>query len=61
MYNFLIKIMKIPSSLQGTAEAICRRIGVFGEKEDCKNTSFSGREFDEMTREEQQKACHNAK
>ena len=53
--------MKIPSSLQGTAEAICRRIGVFGEKEDCKNTSFSGREFDEMTREEQQKACHNAK
>ena len=34
---------------------------MFGEKEDCKGTSFSGREFDDMTREEQQKACLNAK
>ena len=57
----ICKMMLPHPPLQGTAEAICRRIGVFMEKEDCKDTSFSGREFDDMTREEQQKACQNAK
>ncbi|XP_065891297.1 calcium-transporting ATPase sarcoplasmic/endoplasmic reticulum type-like isoform X2 [Dysidea avara] len=56
-----IRVIVITGDNKATAEAICRRIGVFDNKDDCKGTSFSGREFDEMTREEQQKACKNAK
>ena len=42
---------------KGTAEAICRRIGVFTEDEDTTNMSYSGREFDDLSISEQRAAC----
>lgn len=70
---------------QATAEAICRRINIFGLDEETKGRiifislliitvchsnsfvlfvlglSFSGREFDDLTTEEQRLACMNAR
>ena len=42
--------------LQATAEAICRRIGVFGENESTEGMSYTGREFDELSPEDQRSA-----
>jgi Ca2+ transporting ATPase len=47
--------------LQSTAEAICRRIGVFGEDEDTTNMSYSGREFDDLSIADQRAACARAR
>lgn len=46
---------------QNTAEAICRRIGVFDENEETKGLSYSGREFDDLTEAQQRAACKNAR
>lgn len=46
---------------QATAEAICRRIGVFGENESTEGKSFTGREFDDLSPEEQREACLNGR
>ena len=46
---------------QATAEAICRRIGVFGPDEDTTGLSLSGKEFDELTKEQQKEACRKAR
>ena len=46
---------------QATAEAICRRIGVFGENESTEGMSFTGREFDELSPEEQRQAVNKAR
>lgn len=48
-------------SLQATAEAICRRIGVFGENESTEGMSFTGREFDELSQEDQRSAVMRAR
>lgn len=47
--------------LQTTAEAICRRIGIFEENEDVTDKSFTGREFDDLSPEKQAKAVRNAR
>ena len=46
---------------QATAEAICRRIGVFGENESVEGLSYTGREFDDLSPEEQAKATRKAR
>ena len=45
---------------KGTAVAICRRIGIFGEDEDVTGRAFTGREFDDLSPYEQREAVRNA-
>jgi len=47
--------------VQATAEAICRRIGVFSESESTEGKSYTGREFDDLSPSEQAKAVRNAR
>ncbi|NXM40908.1 AT2A3 ATPase, partial [Gymnorhina tibicen] len=56
-----IRVIMITGDNKGTAVAICRRISIFSDTEDVSGKAYTGREFDELSPEEQRQACREAR